>query len=298
MVVYDYDSRGILVAPLKNRTAGEITTAWTKIHNHLERHGNAPQLYILDNEISYEFKVALQKQKVDFQLVPPHIDQRNAAERAICTFKNHFLSVLATADPEFPVAEWDRLLPQAKLTLNLLRPCRLNPRLSSYAYLFGMFDFNKTPLAPAGTKDLVHEKSGQRASWANHGVEGWYIGPSLDHYRCVQCYIPSTGAVQDADTVQFFQKQIPFPKVSTEHMLLQSASDILAVLQSPPPSLIPTIQYGDKTKNAIDHLACLLQRAVQRTKPQTPPKSLPLSPLRHSPRLAAASSPRVAVPAS
>ena len=77
----------------------------------------------MDNEISYEFKSALRKQNVAFQLVPPHVHRRNAAERAIRTFKNHFLSVLATADPMFPVAEWDRLLPQAELTLNLLRPC-------------------------------------------------------------------------------------------------------------------------------------------------------------------------------
>ena len=296
LVVYDYDSSGILVEPLKNRQAAEITKAWMAIHNRLSRHGNSPQLYILDNEVSFEFKAALRKRNVQYQLVPPHVHRRNAAERAIRTFKNHFLSVLATADPNFPVSEWDRLLPQAELTLNLLCPCCLNPRLSAYAFLFGLFDFNRTPLAPAGTRVLVHEKSRQRASWANHGIEGWYIGPSLEHYRCVKCYLPSTGGVRDADTVQFFPKQVPFPKMSTEDMLLQSATDILAILQSPPPSLVPTIQYGDEAKNAIEHLARLLQRAVQKTKPLPPPKPLP----RRSPRIATnalpASLPRVVHP--
>ena len=51
-------------------------------------------------------------------------------------------------------------------------------------------------------------------------------------------------------------------------MLLQSATNILIVLQMPPPSLIPTIEYGDNAKNAIDHLAQLLQYAVLPTKPQ------------------------------
>ena len=37
-------------------------------------------------------------------------------------FKNHFLSVLATCDAEFPIVEWDCLLPQAEMTLNMLRP--------------------------------------------------------------------------------------------------------------------------------------------------------------------------------
>ena len=114
LVVYDYDSSGILVEPLKNRQAAEITRAWLTIHSRLERHGNAPKLYILDNEVSFEFKNTLRKRQVTFQLVPPHVHRRNA---------NHFISVLATADPEFPVAAWDHLLPQAELTLNLLRRC-------------------------------------------------------------------------------------------------------------------------------------------------------------------------------
>ena len=79
-------------------------------------------------------------------------------------------------------------------------------------------------------------------------------------------------------------------------MLLQSATDILTVLQSPPPSLMPTIQYGDDAKNAIEHLARLLQRAVQKTKPLPPPKLFPC----RSPRIAAntlpASPPRVVHP--
>ena len=119
-------------------------------------------MYILDNEASSVFKQALKKYKLEYQLAPPNIHRVNAAEQAICSFKNHFLSVMATADPDFPVAEWDRLLPQAEITLNLLRNAQANPKLSSYAYLFGSFDFNKTPLAPAGTKVLVHEKAAQQ----------------------------------------------------------------------------------------------------------------------------------------
>ena len=98
--------------------------------------------------------------------------RRNAAERAIRTYKNHLLSGLATCDPEFPITEWDRLLEQCEITLNLLRTSRINPNLSPWAYINGVFDFNKTPLAPPGTKMVFHSKPDQRASWAFHGVEG------------------------------------------------------------------------------------------------------------------------------
>lgn len=67
-------------------------------------------------------------------------------------------------DPAFPMAEWDRLLPQAVISLNLLQNARVNPKLSSYAYLFGNFDINKTPLAPPGTKVALHHKPDQRTS--------------------------------------------------------------------------------------------------------------------------------------
>ena len=66
------------------------------------------------------------------------VHRRNAAERAIQTFKDHFIAGLASVDPQFPIQEWDRLLPQATITLNLLRNARVNPKLSSYAYLFGV----------------------------------------------------------------------------------------------------------------------------------------------------------------
>jgi hypothetical protein len=97
-------------------------------------------------------------ESIDFQLVPPHVHRRNAAERAIRTFKNHFIAGLCSTDKDFPLHLWDRLLPQALISLNLLRGSRINPRLSAYAQLHGDFDYNRTPLAPPGTRVFVHEK--------------------------------------------------------------------------------------------------------------------------------------------
>ena len=111
--------------------------------------------------------------------MPPHIHQRNSAKRAIQTFKNHFIAGLASTDPNFPLSNWCRLIPQAELTLNVLRPSRLNPKLSAYAQLEVAFDFTRTPLAPPGTRAIVHEKPTQRRTWAPHGVDGWYIGPAM-----------------------------------------------------------------------------------------------------------------------
>ena len=170
-----------------------------------------PKLQRLDNEASKSLKEYItDKLDITYQLIPPHMHRRNAAERAIRTFKDHFKAGLASRDPNFPLHLWDRLLPQAQLTLNLLRPSRTNP--SAYAQLFGQFDFNKTPIAPPGTRVLAHEKPAQRASWAPHGIEGWYIGPAMEHYRCWTIYIPKTNAVGITDTVTFFPTKVNCPK--------------------------------------------------------------------------------------
>ena len=107
LIVYHYDSNAILAEPLSDRRGHTITKTWQKINNVFVHRGIKPNLYVLDNEISSELKTALAKNKIDYQLTPPHIHRRNAAERAIRTFKNHFLAGLASCDPKFPVAEWD-----------------------------------------------------------------------------------------------------------------------------------------------------------------------------------------------
>ena len=113
MVVYAYDANAILAEPLKNRSASEIVRAWKLINSKLTEAGVKPIIYILDNEISQQFKNALKTEQITYQLVPPHIHRRNAAERAIQSFKNHFLAGLSACNPKFPLREWDRLIPQA-----------------------------------------------------------------------------------------------------------------------------------------------------------------------------------------
>ena len=85
----------------------------------------------MDNKCSEELKLALHKAQLKYQLVPPHIHRANKAERAIQTMKGHLKAGLATVDPDFPIHEWDRLLDQCELTLNLLRENSLTPKLSA-----------------------------------------------------------------------------------------------------------------------------------------------------------------------
>ena len=184
MIVLDHDSNAILTEPLRSRETNELVRAFTHIHQYLCKRGLKPKYQRLDNEAPAALKEYMRTHDIEFQLVPPNIHRRNKAEVAIRTFKAHFIAGLCSTHADFPMHLWDRLLPQATLTLNLLWTSNINPRLSAEAQLNGAFDYNKTPLAPPGTKVIVHEKTANRKTWDPHGVDGWYVGPAMEHYRC------------------------------------------------------------------------------------------------------------------
>jgi hypothetical protein len=138
----------------------------------------------MDNETSDPVEKILRGKGIEIQYVPPHNHRANRAERAIRDVKNHIIATLGSTDPSFPLYLWDEVLPQLNITINLLRPFQDNTKISAYAGIHGhQFDFISHPLAPTGTKVLIHETPQVRQSWAAHGIKGYYIGPALKHYR-------------------------------------------------------------------------------------------------------------------
>ena len=258
LVMYDFDSNAIVVEPLKSRQAKQIYNAFQLCEQKISNGACKPKIYILDNECAGDLKLSILKNNQKYELVPPHQHRRNAAERAIRTFKNHFLAGLASCDHNFPIAEWDRLLPQCEMTLNLLRNSRINNKLSAHAFINGIHDFNKSPLAPPGTKVVVHSKPAKRASWAFHGVEGWYIGPSPEHYRCVKCYLPSTKSEVSCDTVSFIPSYVPIPETTIDDHIKKTMHDLVQLLYSKT-HLFPG-QTSTTSKQALIKIAQLLNR--------------------------------------
>jgi hypothetical protein len=208
LVLYDYDGNSIQAEPMKNKSDAEAIGAYSRIYDELTSKGLKPKFQTMDNEASAALKQFLHSKDIQFQLVPPRVHRQNAAERAIRTFKNHFIAMLCSTDKQFPIHLWDRLIPQVVITLNLLRQSRLNPKFSAHVQLHGLFDYNKTPLAPPGTKVLMHKKTDHRGSWSPRGLNGWYIGPAMEHYRAHRVYCSTTGHERISDTVDFFQSTV------------------------------------------------------------------------------------------
>jgi hypothetical protein len=89
MVCYVYDCNYVKVIPMKFRSASEWVKAYDTIHQELTVKGFKPKLQTLNNKASAALKHFFTANDVTYQLVPPHCPRPNAAERAICTFKEH-----------------------------------------------------------------------------------------------------------------------------------------------------------------------------------------------------------------
>jgi len=102
-VAYIYDLNAILVRAMPSKNDGAMIAAFTDILATLNARGYAPALNVMDNECSKAVKAHIQNNKMDIHLVPPHNHRVNVAERAIATFKEHFISALATVDKDCPL---------------------------------------------------------------------------------------------------------------------------------------------------------------------------------------------------
>jgi len=158
-VAYDYTTNAIIVWAITDRESATIVKAFDDVFSYLESKGFKPKFNVFDNEASHAITEYLRNKDIKWQFVPPNEHRVNTAERAIQTFKNHFISGLCSTDRNFPSQLWDKLLQQAQDSLNMLRTSRIDPTQSAYEILEGPHDFNRTPWAPPGCRAIINEQA-------------------------------------------------------------------------------------------------------------------------------------------
>jgi hypothetical protein len=270
---------------MKNRSEAEAIRAYSRIYDERTEKGLKPKFQIMGNKASTALKHFLHSKDIRFQLVPPHVHRQNAAERAIQMFKNHFVAMLCSTDTQFPIHLWDRFIPRAVITLNLLHQSQINPKLWAHAQLHGILDYNKTPLAPSGTKVIRHKKPDHRGSWAPHGLNGWYIGPAMEHYRAHLLYCSTTGHEHISDTVEFFAKHCKVPGLSSADAATIAALDLTNALANPTPTTLFK-KPGTNRMQEIKKLAAIFESMA----PKRTPVNKPTEP---TPKMTTPPTPRV-----
>jgi hypothetical protein len=190
----------------------------------------------VDNETSHDFKAFIAADQVKIQYTP------NPAKCAVRMWKNHFTAGIAGIPSLFLIANWCQLTPQNDMTLNMMRPCCLNPLLSAHKAMEGLFLFDATPLALLGTKVLVHLKPTCRKSWGYHAAKAWYLSHATNHYQCIRVIMRDTRGKRITDTFHFQHHSLPVPHIMVTDCILQAtehlADAITGVQEAPPNKLV------------------------------------------------------------
>ena len=253
-VLYDYGTNAILVEPIKNFKSSTIVTAYNTIFQYLKNKGFKPEFNVLDNQASTAIKAFLTKEDSNWKFVEPKNHRVNAAERAIQTFKSHFISGLCGTDTNLPTQLWDKMLPQAQDTLNLLRTSRIDPSKSAYEILEGPYNFDRYLIAPPGTQAVIYDAPENRASWQPRGTNAWYLNPAKDHYRSAHFFVTETNACRISASAKLFPQHCdPLPDVDTAKHVNNIAEELTSAY------LRLVQRKGIKTTNTIQTLRSALQ---------------------------------------
>eukprot|EP00804_Cyclotella_cryptica_P028355 CCRYP_016413-RA/>CCRYP_016413-RA protein AED:0.25 eAED:0.25 QI:0/0/0/1/1/1/3/0/885 len=280
MILYHVDSNSIWAEPTKNKTEGELILARNRALQRMKACGIQPTRQVLDNEISAAYKLAITASGMTYQLVPPDDHRRNIAEKAIQTWKDHFIAVISGTDAKFPLHLWCQLLPQMERQLCLLRQSNAYPHISSHTHLYGHHDYNAHPFVPLGMEALVHDKPHRHKSFAQHCTKGYVIGTSHEHYRCWKVWTPTLRTTRISATVFFKHKYITNPSVTPADAIIAAAANLSHLLTN-------NLQAHHNNKvNQSD-----LTRLQILTQPSPPPQHNATHYQQHSPNATRPSSP-------
>ena len=111
---------------------------------------------------------------------------------------------------------------------------------------------------------VVHEKPAVFGSWEIWGIDGWYLGHALHHYRCFEFFLNNTAHSRIVDTIEFSPHHFTMPFTSSSDNAMEAAKQLAHDLQNPAPTA-PFSQLGDSTMAAIEQLSLLLKKKIFNT---------------------------------
>ena len=232
IIFYNEDANYIHIETTTSRGGSDLLAALQRAVDFFRKRGMSVQLIRMDNECAKITKDWIDNETMTLELTPVASHRTNKAERAIRTWKDHFIATLATTDPECPLFLWDDFKEQSEFTLNSMRTSRVHPLLSAWEALCGKFDIMATPIAPLGMKVMVHDTPEKRGTWQVHGSVGFYIGRALLHYRCHNVWMKETRATRISNCLAWFPKLLKMPGSSQIEELTAAVTDVRNLLKN------------------------------------------------------------------
>jgi len=113
----------------------------------------------------------------------------------------------------------------------MLCTSRVHPTVSAFHVLEGAHDFNRHPWAPSATQVTVFDPPKTHTSWDSRAFDAWDIGPAWDHYRCLECQIPSTGGIRTSGQYQLYPQHCEMPMETPMDAATRVVKDLIEAIR-------------------------------------------------------------------
>ena len=233
VVCYVYKLNTVLLRTMKSCKTKDMLQAFESMYNELEEKGHKPTLHVLDNEYSRPVKKFLLKKDTDIQIVEAHNHAVLAAETAVKSAKYHTVAHLATIDPNCPTFNVGASsFPRSRSPSTSYKPRGWIQKKSAYEALKGRkFDWNRTPIAPVGSRALSFLPSSVRNTFQAHAINTWYVGMSMLHYREMYFNNPTTGYCTSSGTYKLFPTHSCMLTISENNHTIMADTDPLEMFK-------------------------------------------------------------------
>ena len=168
-----------------------------------------------------------------------HVFTADMMDKSPSLHSSRFIQELITQAPTLAVSPLrpnglnDLHVCVPSLAYNLMHPWGPNPLISAYEGFHQQpYDFAAHPIAPLGTHVVIYDSPAQRATWAAHGTDGFYLGPALDHYRCYRVFAHATKEQRISDTLAWFPAAVHMPGSSSVDLIYAALQDLTASIKS------------------------------------------------------------------
>ncbi len=77
----------------------------------------------------------------------------------------------------------------------------------------------------------MHKSRDNRGTWTERSINGWYLGMSLEHYRCHIIHVKKTKSERISGTVFFKHKYITQPTLTPVDTVVKAINDLICALK-------------------------------------------------------------------
>ena len=110
LIIYDWITNAILAEPVRALKDETVIEAFQTKFEYLKARGFKPVFNIINNVVSKAINTCINSKEIAIQMVEPNNHRANVAERAIQTWKNHFIAGICTTHDNFPSVLWSQLV--------------------------------------------------------------------------------------------------------------------------------------------------------------------------------------------